>query len=396
MMSFFRGLRSTVSQDGIGYVIGLAAPILFHLGTLPIPLPVPVSTILLARRIAKQFRNPNALDWGLPDWGTRYHRSVPSVLDLQYRKVRHRLPQVLIHENKKGLSLNEYQISLALDPNQFQVPSNIRTVTEAPFTKIIAKLRSRPRHYEETGLRLTGIVEAGTRAILRVQPVRFEDYVRTNLLLDYPIAPFGSLRELVHPNGQLEPLSTSGLANLLGINILIFTADGRLVLQKRSKDVGVRPGEYAPSGSGGMSILDAEGRGETTIGPSIVIREVTEEIGILVDQSISDTLTYMGVTRELIRGGMPELFFAAKSNLSEAEVLNLSRGARDRYEFAKVRTFSLGVFATRRLETHSDLHSLSSTLDELLDRIWSEASIPLLTALALWIRLRTREIKNDQ
>jgi len=390
-MTFWRGLRSAAIQDGVSYAWGLAIPALYLAG---IPIAIPFSTLFWAGGALRNAAQIKTVDWDLRDWKSTYFRELQNVLDIQYRTVRYNLPQILLHENPAGKDINSYQLLFDVQAKPFALSPQTRAITEKGFEAVMDRLRKKSTYYEETHIRLLDIQEVQSGLRLTVQPVSFADYLRTNLLLDYRQGDQPTLRELVHPDGSLEPLSSSGLANSMGINVLVFTASGCLVLQKRSRKVGIRPGEYAPSGSGGMTIADAISAGSAGVKPITIIREVTEEIGINVDSKIESTLTYMGITRELIRGGMPEIFFCAQSDFTERDILQACKRARDRHEFAKVRIFPLGKFATRALHTFDDAQSLSSEVDRLLDRIWNEASIPLLTALALWVRQKRITLLN--
>lgn len=390
-MKILHGLRSAALEDGASAVWGLAAPAV-HLAGHSVPIIAPISSLFLLVREIKQRTKLVTVDWDLQNWRALYHRELSKTLDVQYREVRYHLPQILLHENQTGQPLSQQPIKFVIDRQPFKLSPTVAAHTARGFDEVMSRLRGKRTHYEETSIRLIGIQDQDGELLIEVQPVTYSDYLRTNLLLDYCEKNRSSLRQVVHPAGSVESLPSSVLANPMGVNVLIFTADGRLVLQKRSQKVGVRPGEYAPSGSGGMTFADAETANGGAVKPVTIMREVTEEIGVVVDPAIEKTLTYLGTTRELIRGGMPDMFFFAQSEQSEASILQSCRSAKDRYEFARVRIFSAGEFAQKDLTSMDDAHALSVQIDRLFDRIWNAASIPLLTAMALWVRHKRLKI----
>lgn len=107
-------------------------------------------------------------------------------------------------------------------------------------------------YYNDENLRLIGISKKNKKLVLEVQPVEYQWYVHTNLVLDAKIGKSVTLREFLHAHGKL---GESPLANNLGINILVFTADGSLIIKKRKK-VAFRMGELDPSASGTLCLTD--------------------------------------------------------------------------------------------------------------------------------------------
>jgi len=215
--------------------------------------------------------------------------------------------------------------------------------------------------------------------------VMFDDAVRTNLVLDADFQGEGNtLRNQVHGSGRLETLEASKLANHCGVNILIFTPDGQLIIQKRSSKVAVRPNEYCPSGSGTLEARDVAT--SMPLSDVNVLREAFEEIG--VQPHVSDQVTFLGITRELIRGGQPEFFFAAKTQQTRAEVLASSKSARDRFEHSSLHFSDFGKFAFDHDRTPAGNHDFLNKAEACIDEYKDRMSIPLWTALTLWSNAR--------
>lgn len=341
-MKIGRDLRTALSEDGIGYLIGLAVPTLFYVAGQPIPLPVLYATYRWCRHTAHQFRRTEYVDWALPDWPLRYRGEAAKFLPIQRQGRDVLLPQVLVHENSTGRPIGDFNLKFEFHAAPFAVHAAVRARTERAFAAVSRRLRRRATFYNEEAVRLTGVVERAHHLSLQTQPASYESYLHTNLLLDYQRGG-PTLRDQIHGNGLLDDLHSSALANILGINILAFTADGRLVLQKRSTKVDVRPGELAPAGSGSVTRGDAEAARSANLRPAVILREATEETGFTADTAQPGSLIYLGVTRELIRGGKPEIFFAVQSRLSETEIRARAAKAQDRQEFTRLRLVDGGA-----------------------------------------------------
>lgn len=213
------------------------------------------------------------------------------------------------------------------------------------------------------------------------------DYIKTNLVLDwYSNHHKSTLRQQIHRDGALENLSKSPLANNFGVNVLIFTIDGSLILQQRSNSVLVRPNEFCPSASGTLTSIDVS-TSAVTLADVFLMREATEELGIHHDNDSS--IITLGITRELIRGGEPEIFLIAQSTLSRTEILESKKSAKDRFESKQLHFFAFNNFALReKIDTTDKIIEFIYLFDKCIDEYGNYMSIPLWTALALWREAR--------
>ncbi len=206
-------------------------------------------------------------------------------------------------------------------------------------------------------------------------------------MLDAKIGKSESLREYLHSDGKLEKLSESPLANCLGINILLFTADGSLIMKKR-KRVAFRVGELDPSASGTVCRADLS-ISPITLDKMQYFREALEELGITPFHISKVTL--LGVTRELIRGGEPEIFLLAVTNLTERQVEDCWQSARDKHEAKDVIFYNFGRIGFENLDNDQKKHSFLLKVDDFLEKHLKNASISLLTAIAFWIQYRLQQ-----
>jgi hypothetical protein len=216
------------------------------------------------------------------------------------------------------------------------------------------------------------------------QGAKYFDWVSTNLSLDHDTSPLPTLRDCTSLNGRLHDLENSPLVNITGINGLIFTKDGYMVYQKRNGEVLVRPNQLCSGFSGTIDKIDIEHviRGERPVLQKMdTAREAVEEVGI--DRSNIKDIQFLGITRELIRGGTPELFYSIDLDLTRKEVLGLIPKDKE----GSIQSVFFGMYAKSK-NSRSTVGLNEQTLWQLLDSIERETkapiSIPFLTNLALW------------
>lgn len=218
---------------------------------------------------------------------------------------------------------------------------------------------------------------------LTFQGCHYFDWVATNLSMDFSRKPLETLREEGSANGVLQALDESPLGNITGINGLIFTNDGYMIYQKRNNRVLVRPGQLCSGFSGTVDKIDIENiiQLENPVLSHIdCTREAVEEIGI--KRSHVTNIAFLGLTRELIRGGTPELFYSVDIGITKNEVMSLIPKDKE----GVVKAVQFGKFARSDMASTADLKK--TTLWQLLDQIEKESkapiSIPMLTNLMLW------------
>lgn len=239
--------------------------------------------------------------------------------------------------------------------------------------------------YDGVNARLRDVVWDEGGLLLRFQGVRYFDYVKTNLALDAPRGTLPPLREWTARDGRIEPLSASRLANATGINGLVFSKDGYCIFQRRNSSVLVRPGELCSGFSGTVDRDDIQQ--VVAAGGALshlkAVREGVEELGI--DPRDVTRRVFLGITRELVRGGTPELFWAVDVDRTADEILALS--PRDREgERHKAQFGSLGAALPVPGETDLLARHFWALVNQLGGNAKSPVSTPLLTNLLLWLQ----------
>lgn len=369
-----RKITQSVGEDIVDFVIGFPA-----VSTL--------SAIIQLALPALDFLRPNYfLDWKLEKWRDIYHKETPLCVYYQGKKIL--IPATLVFDNTdQTTSLQGVQF--VLKQQTFRLRSDIRAKTEIVFSQYKRAMQLRGKRYaNENNARISKIEGDEYKLTIHIECVRYEDYIRTNLSLDAKLSNNSeSLREMVHKEGELDPLEDSLLGNNFGINVLLFTADGQIVLQKRSHRVLVRPNEIAPSASGTIAYTDVPN-------PSIslkslpTLREAFEELGIEPDDVEPESVTFLGISREYIRGGQPDMFLCARTVLSNKDFHDRRALARDRYETKKLIFFDFGYLSFANLDSDMKRHQFLRKMDELIDYFEQQMSIPLWISLALWSKMR--------
>ncbi|MEB0139291.1 MULTISPECIES: toll/interleukin-1 receptor domain-containing protein [unclassified Undibacterium] len=294
----------------------------------------------------------------------------------------YRVPTVAVLNAADGSV--EQDIEVVLDDNFFKA----KLGSKAAFEEYKADAIHRGKSFYDTDTARLLAVEGGTRLRLHFQPTSYFEYVKTNMAMDFDDAIDGTLRDEVHPDGRLEALSSSKLANHTGINGLVFSNDGEMIFQKRSATVLTNPLQLCPGFSGAMTADDIERSfrhhsAAGTLDEVNVYREMTEELGIRKSQV--SRRCFMGLSRELLRGGKPELFYAVDIDLSAREILACC--AKDRGREGEIFALPLRYAQARLSEEEAAYYreNFSKVLKQIEVRANGCASLPLLSNLVFWI-----------
>ena len=197
------------------------------------------------------------------------------------------------------------------------------------------------------------------------------------------------MRGQIHSVGKLEPLAESILANPLGVNILLVTPANEAIFIRRSRKVAVRPLELCSSVSADFLDSDAptHRQGSFTMKDLVETREILRERGFSHRMlNINETI-FLGLTRELIRGGKPETFFVAPVNLTLKEIKDKAKEAESFFE-------QRDIIDEQISDPWGDLDpnqyaNFKREIEGIIDK-HKKISVPLLTHLALWLKYREK------
>lgn len=223
------------------------------------------------------------------------------------------------------------------------------TVSDTPFAvdplladyraPVIRDAAHDDRLFDGRVVRLADISSDGAVSLC---PASYFDALSTNFAMDHrPDARRETLRQLLHGGTRaLDRFCDSRLANHIGVVCMLETADGMLVAPRRSGNVANRPGSLSASASGALDPADigpvGVGRFALSTLAKAAFRETFEELGVDMTQ-----LRFLGLLRELLRGGKPEFYFYGRTPASLHTVSARLRKATGRGETISVTGFAL-------------------------------------------------------
>lgn len=384
-------IATSASEDLICYIFGLSSQ-----GTTTFPFSTAFAVAKIFGTWAIKRLPFNYTDWELANWRELYG-SIPQedLLSLAGpEETSFTLPQVLILDNTSDCNPLDF-FKIYFDLSRFSLTREISGYTKHAFIRLDGWLRLMSRllgkdYFNGDNLRLAELKHGVGEVALSLQVVKYNDYVATNLVMDYKNGSRPSLRQKIHGSKQLEPLNQSLLANNLGINFLIFTAEGELIIQLRSGKVAFRSGEYCPSSSGTVSPADIQSA--ANLSQCDLIQESTNELG-LPPETI-ENIELLGITRELIRGGEPELFFVAYTTLTFQGVLEVSKKAAERYEHKQLSSSHFRITKRSEVVSIEKYNTFYADLLSCITKYAKRSSIPLLTAFALLEKQMNNALAN--
>lgn len=314
---------------------------------------------------------PLFVDWKNGASGTRYTGELPHCLALcSEARPRNAGPRPVGHVlllDGTAPGFDPAHVSITRRAERFLLPDEVGRITQGGFDELAGSLPP-GRLFDGPVVRLAGFAAEAGGWRLDLQPAGYFDYVRSNLMMDWP-APrpgTGTLREAIHGEGRLPAPEASPFADALGISMLLLAAEGSLIVQRRAPTVMVWPGALGPSAAGMAGPEDFEG--VATLAGLNPLREAEEELGLPAEVMRGIEPRFLGLTRELARGGTPELFYVARLPLREAELRRLSARATDGDEYTDL------------------LFLPPAEVADPPERLLTEASTPLLAGLALLAR----------
>jgi hypothetical protein len=326
---------------------------------------------------------PSPLDWNV-DWGHYYSRE-NDVLWLRDDKGREVFyPQKLVLDGRHVQS--DADILIVADPSVFR-PA--QTEPEALEFYRAEKERTKARFFNGENARLVEV--SPTKWVF--QRVGYFDYLTTNLALDGLRKQ--KLRGLDIDKGCLRPLANSCYANSTGINSLVFTSDGYAVFMVRNGQVLVRPGEICSGYSGTIDypdVKEAETNPRFNLKGVEIDREGQEECAFWGTEVTKRRL--LGVTRELVRGGTPEVFYAVELDIKWEDLKGRTPADKEGSLFAVNFTPKFAkCYPDGELVDRVDdllwhwMHDLVTGAQRTLKARNTPAvvSVPLFTNIALWL-----------
>lgn len=176
-------------------------------------------------------------------------------------------------------------------------------------------------------IRLNDISCVGTSLTLYTMRTQYLDMLVTNRCMDYALDGVISIRDIYEYEPRVTPLKDSQLSNQIGINGLIITKDGYLLLEKRGRKKAVWKDKFAQPISLAMKkndlldpdkeIGDGYSDAEETF-KKTVLKTVKKNFGLTEKELLPFTMktNFLGIARDLLEGGKPNFYFFVVADMS--------------------------------------------------------------------------------
>ena len=143
----------------------------------------------------------------------------------------------------------------------------------------------------------------------------------TNRCMDYEFDDGLTIRNVYEYRNKISPLHKSVFGNQIGINGLILTSDGYVLVEKRDQKKITWKNKYAQSISLALQVSDLKLGKSETINPTpkaanmqfktVIEKTVKDNFGLVPEDyfefSVEDN--FLGIARDLLEGGKPNMYF---------------------------------------------------------------------------------------
>ena len=156
----------------------------------------------------------------------------------------------------------------------------------------------------------------------------------TNRCMDYKLDCDMSIRDIYEFDKTVSPLSESKLSNQIGINGMIMTKDGYLLLEKRDRKKTTWKNKFAQPISLALKASDLgldklpmentiEYANKKLLG--VIKKTMKDNFGLLEKdyESLDLSRNFLGMARDLLEGGKPNLYFTVTVNYTKDEFVKL-------------------------------------------------------------------------
>lgn len=173
---------------------------------------------------------------------------------------------------------------------------------------------------------------------LTTQRTRYFDMLITNRCMDYKINDSFSLRDYFEASDKISSLKDSKFANQIGINGLVFTQDGYLLIEKRGRRKATWKNKFAQPISLALKAKDCVFNEQGIIGSSnedatktfekTILGTLKSNFGLTKDdlEAFEIKKNFMGIARDLLEGGKPNMYFYVVTKYKKDELMNKLRG----------------------------------------------------------------------
>lgn len=208
-------------------------------------------------------------------------------------------------------------------------------------------------NYNGTTLRIfnTSLNQDENKLVLHAQNSSYFNYLVTNMIPEVEVFPGTTVRDIIEPGkpgNRLNALSETTAENHLGLSCIITKKDGNdtnVFVGTRSRNVHVFKEQYSPSVSGAANNNTCKNDDTNEISAlNFLINEMKEEVfyGCYPKEKklfhdfiikLCKSAKLLGMSRELIRMGKPEMFFSIE--LDEEDLKDFEKFVEETFKCYK-------------------------------------------------------------
>ena len=249
------------------------------------------------------------------------------------------LPSVNVYANVKGNAKLEF----ADTDEKFELPRFVRDNALA-----LMEAHGDSSFSNNVTVRLNDLTEKEDKLTLQTGRSQYFDMLITNRCMDYKLNDMLSLRDVLESGSTVSSIDESQLGNQIGINGLIFTSDGYLLVEKRGYKKTTWKNKFAQPISLAMKKSDIEclnppkkakdekkpeeepkicktiPKGEMQaekVFKDIVLGTIGKNFGLMEEDILEFRISdnFFGLARDLLEGGKPNMYFYVTVKMTAAE-----------------------------------------------------------------------------
>ena len=184
-------------------------------------------------------------------------------------------------------------------------------------------------------IRLDDISVNGYNVTLHTSRTYYYHMLLTNRCMDFKLDCDMSVREIYEFDKTISYLHESKLSNQIGINGMIMTKDGYLLLEKRDRKKTTWKNKFAQPISLALKASDLGLKNDTLMEDTVeyankkligvIKKTMKDNFGLLVSdyEELDLSTCFLGLARDLLEGGKPNLYFSVTVNYTKDEFLKL-------------------------------------------------------------------------
>lgn len=241
-----------------------------------------------------------------------------------------RLPTVNVYTNILG----DCQLRFIDSTDVGEIPSFIINNAGSIF-----KAHTHSRTTNNSTVRLKDFDLCDNVVTLHTERSSYYRMLLTNRCMDFELQNGMTVRTMFEYHKTVTPLNESKMSNQIGINGTIITTDGYLLIEKRDRKKTTWKNKFAQPISLALKEDDLCERGKRTIGDTfeeannrllgVIKKTVRSNFGLTEEDygTLSFENNFMGIARDVLEGGKPNLFFSVTVNYTAKELLEKLRDA---------------------------------------------------------------------